>query len=248
MTSSHKQLTKSRKRSLNTWLNSWNLATPLPKSSYTVLLVDALFVRALVVILGQSTRRIHYRTRIDDRIPVTCCPNREKLQRLRGFAQTASEYDQRVILPSFSNSTECLRMLDRVWLDKRIYRLETELYEGEHYKPDRYHVAELMKIIEKGDNIYTVIMGKASQCSWITQTAPFPWSPRVARENEISYITDNNSHNLRLEYLGTFTAAGSNKNAASTTRGSMKTNGSRSVTSLPRPLSSRPQIGPSVQE
>ncbi|KAJ3545091.1 hypothetical protein NM208_g2684 [Fusarium decemcellulare] len=161
---------------------------------------------ALLICEHQNKRIIHYRTRIDDRIPCTCCPAQEKLHRLRSIHETACNWD-RGLVPTFPNGI--LGHIDRAWLEKRIYNLETEL----HDRGDcRVQISKLLGSLFCSEREVALFLGEASQCSWVVQTKPFPWSPRVPKANEIFRFSVSKMIPLELEshYLGTFTSPGVN--------------------------------------
>ncbi|KKO99571.1 hypothetical protein THAR02_08333 [Trichoderma harzianum] len=163
---------------------------------------------ALLVCSQQSSKKIKYRVCIDDRMPISCCLETEKLQRLRSLMKTIRDLDEGSIGDEAAPiMKDLLRHLDRVSLEQRIYRLEIELYDNEHYIPPQQQIAELLSETYHADSI-PIYLGEAKSCAWIVQKAPFPWSPRVPRESEIFKFTkDSNKLSFTSTYLGTFTSS-----------------------------------------
>ncbi|KAH6869266.1 prion-inhibition and propagation-domain-containing protein [Thelonectria olida] len=163
---------------------------------------------ALLVCSQQSSKKVEYKVGIDDRMPVSCCPEAEKLQRLRSLFKTLRELDEGSIGDeAVGIRKDLLKHLDRPSLEHRIYRLETELYDNEHYKRPSQQVAELLSETRDADGI-PIYLGEASRCAWIVQKAPFPWSPRVPKESEIfKFERDYVKVNFTSTYLGTFTSS-----------------------------------------
>ncbi|KAF4446600.1 prion-inhibition and propagation-domain-containing protein [Fusarium austroafricanum] len=143
---------------------------------------------ALIICQGQNKDIILYRTRVDERIPCSCCPSKEKLDRLRSIHKTTYEWDIGLIGDEpFKTS---IRYIDRSWLEKRIYALETELYDKDNLRDDRGQISDLLgSLFPREWTEKHLFFAEASHCSWILQTKPFPWSPR-----------------FKTVYLGTFTS------------------------------------------
>ncbi|EKJ68580.1 hypothetical protein FPSE_11238 [Fusarium pseudograminearum CS3096] len=163
---------------------------------------------ALIISQGQNKDIIHYRIRVDERIPCSCCPSKEKLHRLRSIHKTTCEWDMGLIVDEPFGAY--IRYIDRVWLEKRIYTLETELYDKDNPREDRGQISELLESFFSITSIEKhLLLAEASQCSWILQTKPFPWSPRVCKANEIFRLSVLKSSPLEFKtvYLGTFTSA-----------------------------------------
>ena len=157
-------------------------------------------IRDALIISGQSDGDVlGYTVRIDDRIPASCCTEIGKLQLLRTFAQRLCEYDE--VLLTEPDNANLLKHIDRSYLEQRIYDLETKAYENERYLPIRPQVSQLFNEGPKYDNI-AIYMGEAITCSWIIQTAPFVWSPRVPKERELfRFLLNLPTKELRPEYL-----------------------------------------------
>ncbi|RSM07387.1 hypothetical protein CEP52_005209 [Fusarium oligoseptatum] len=164
---------------------------------------------ALLVCSQQSSKEVEHKVGIDDRVPTSCCLESEKLQRLRSLFKTIRELDEGTIGDEVVPiRKDLLKHLDRPSLEHRIYRLETELYDNEQYKPPLQQVAELLSETRNADGSIPIYLGEASRCAWIIQKAPFPWSPRVPKENEIfKFDRDYAKVNFTSTYLGTFTSS-----------------------------------------
>jgi hypothetical protein len=94
-----------------------------------------------------------------------------------------------------------VEFIDRVWIEQRIYHLENQLYTQQVYKTDRLGTEELL---QNTPNRNSVVFAEIDQCSWILQTPPFPWSPRMPKENEI-YAIEMSLNLWRKKFLGSFT-------------------------------------------
>jgi hypothetical protein len=160
---------------------------------------------ALLLCASQSSNVISYTTRIDDRIPASCCLGLQKLERLESLLNTIREYDAGMLVGETQIITDLLRHIDRVWLEKRIYHFEEEISYQDTQKPDRLCVEGLLRDETCRENTYSVHIGELVQCAWITQMTPFPWSPRMPREYEIfGFDSVRHAKEFRKTYLGTF--------------------------------------------
>jgi hypothetical protein len=99
--------------------------------------------------------------------------------------------------------TSWIQYIDRVWIEQRIYTLETQLYDRETYKPIHDSINELLSTFPGRNSVF---LGELDQCLWILQTPPFPWTPRMPKENEIYELQKNTKADLwEKKFLGTFT-------------------------------------------
>jgi hypothetical protein len=101
---------------------------------------------------------------------------------------------------NYQKVMEVLRLIK-----ERIYHLEEEISYQDTQKPDRLRVEGLLRDETGTKNTYSVHIGELVQCAWITQTTPFPWSPRMPREYEIfRFDSFGHAKEFRKTYLGTF--------------------------------------------
>ncbi|KAH0536310.1 hypothetical protein FGG08_006803 [Glutinoglossum americanum] len=131
---------------------------------------------------AESSELISYEVKVDDRIPVSCCANLSKIDRLNSLLIKIQEHDAGLLNDQSHLNTQWIRFLDRVWIEQRIYELETTIYTGEDSKSDQWSIAELLKTLTSR---YCVLLGEVDRCLWILQTDPFPWTPRMPKANEI---------------------------------------------------------------
>ncbi|KAI9856456.1 MAG: hypothetical protein M1813_009112 [Trichoglossum hirsutum] len=150
---------------------------------------------------AESSQLISYEVKVDDRVPVSCCANLSKIDRLNSLLITIQEYDAGLLNDQSHLNTQWIRFLDRVWIEQRIYELETTIYTGEDFKPGQWSIAELLKTLTSR---YCVLLGEVDRCLWILQTEPFPWTPRMPKANEI-YQARWQSGGWHREFLGSFT-------------------------------------------
>ena len=163
---------------------------------------------ALLLCASQSSDVISYTTRIDDRIPASCCLGLQKLERLESMLKTIREYDAGMLVGELQVIADLLQHIDRVWLEKRIYHFEEVSYQNTQM-PDRLRVDDLLRDETCARNTYSVHIGELVQCAWIMQTTPFPWSPRMPREYEVFRFNGfRHAKEFRKVYLGTFLGPG----------------------------------------
>lgn len=154
---------------------------------------------------GKSEGHIRFRTRIDERIPCSCCPTNGKLKRLRSLAHTINEWDLGLV--NNPDLKDVLEFLDRPWLEKRIYSREVELCQVEKRQDEWERVSQLMdEVVRWHPRDFNVVLGEASQCCWIVQTKPFPWSARGFQAQEMFTFSLNGSGALVPQLLGRFTS------------------------------------------
>ncbi|KAI9783540.1 MAG: hypothetical protein M1839_003710 [Geoglossum umbratile] len=150
---------------------------------------------------AESSQLISYEVKVDDRVPVSCCANLSKIDRLNSLLITIQEHDAGLLNDQSHLNTQWIRFLDRVWIEQRIYELETTIYTGEDSKSGQWSIAELLKTLTSR---YCVLLGEVDRCLWILQTEPFPWTPRMPKANEI-YEARWQSGGWRRKFLGSFT-------------------------------------------
>jgi hypothetical protein len=151
----------------------------------------------------ESTKLIQYLTKVDDRIPVSCCPETSKMACLSSLLVKIQEDESGLLTGTPGLETSWIQYIDRVWIEQRIYTLETQLYDRETYKSIHDSINELLSTFPGRNSVF---LGELDQCLWILQTPPFPWTPRMPKENEIYELQKNTKADLwEKKFLGTFT-------------------------------------------
>jgi len=169
-------------------------------------------IRDALIISMMSDELVDYTIRIDDRIPASCCQETDKIRRLRTLVQTLSAFDEGQMTEPREHMTKIgcaplLARVDRAYIEQRVYQLEIKFYGNERYMPIRPQITELLNETATAD-VTRVFLGEARTCSWIIQTPPFTWSPRVPKEKELFLLTClYGAKTFTSEYLGSFTCA-----------------------------------------
>ncbi|KAE9362631.1 hypothetical protein N431DRAFT_490391 [Stipitochalara longipes BDJ] len=158
---------------------------------------------ALKMCYESSTKLIAYITKVDDRISASCCPKSTMIGRLNSLLLTIQEFESAILSKEPHLMSFLLKFIDRVWIEQRMYHLETQLYTQEVYKTEHLSITELLQNLP---NKTIIVLAEIGQCSWILQTRPFPWSPRMPKENEIYALEVTPPHNIwKKIFLGSFT-------------------------------------------
>jgi hypothetical protein len=150
---------------------------------------------------AESTKLIRYIAKVDDRISVSCCAESTKIDRLNSLLTKIQEYEAGILAEQTGFNRKWIQYIDRVWIEQRIYHLETQLYTQEAYKTDHWSIAELLKDLPSKNSVF---LGEIDRCLWILQTKPFPWTPRMPKENEI-YELVSEGKKWHKKFLGSFT-------------------------------------------
>ncbi|KAK6532024.1 hypothetical protein TWF694_003187 [Orbilia ellipsospora] len=167
-------------------------------------------VRTALLVCRKYNRLSKYRVRVDDRLPASCCSELDKLQRMRGFANTLYESDDGLAPSGIGYySWDLLKNLDRVWLEQRVYYLEARVFGIHKSTTVRHQVNDFFVSIaeEQGFKIRPVLMVEANQGAWILQGPPFPWNPIPPKENQLFEVYKPGDQSEPMsKYIGTFTA------------------------------------------
>jgi hypothetical protein len=150
---------------------------------------------------AESSPLISYVVKVDDRVPVSCCVNSSKIDRLNSVLIKIQEHDAGLLNDQPHLYTPWIRFLDRVWIEQRIYELETNIYTGEDSKSDKWSITELLQTLTSR---HCILLGEIDRCLWILQTEPFPWTPRMPKANEI-YQVQWQGRGWQKKFLGSFT-------------------------------------------
>lgn len=162
---------------------------------------------ALTVCVQGSSKYLPYKTRVDDRICASCCPETTKMDRLISLVTTIKEIEAALISETSGFNTAWVGHLDRVWIEQRVYRLEEEIYAQNDPRSRLESGAELLTEFAKQEKATGIVfLGELDYCQWMLQTQPFPWKARVPKETEIYQLEKTkNRQGWDRKYLGTYT-------------------------------------------
>ena len=142
---------------------------------------------------------IRYTTKVDERIPAGCCSPSTAFDCLSSLLLTMQLAEVGRILDNHLESN-LLKYLDRVWIEKRLYELETTV-------PSRQKRATraqlLTKLVAKVPSKYAVFIGELDDMRQVVGASAFPQLPRPPRINEIYSLKHNRG--WKGEFMGTFT-------------------------------------------
>lgn len=93
-----------------------------------------------------------------------------------------------------------LKYLDRVWIEKRLYKLETTILSQEK-RATRGQI--LTKLVAEVPSAYAVFIGELDDMRQVVGASAFPQLPRPPRINEIYSLKHNRGWSG--EFIGTFT-------------------------------------------
>ena len=160
---------------------------------------------ALTVCVQGSSKYLRYKTRVDDRICASCCPETTKMDRLISLVTTIKEIEAALTSETSEIHPTWVGHIDRVWIEQRVYRLEEELYAQSDPRSRLESGAELLTEFGPEAKLTGIVfLGELSYCQWMLQTQPFPWKARIPKETEIYQLTKKRQGWDR-EYLGTYT-------------------------------------------
>ncbi|KAH7276266.1 hypothetical protein B0J15DRAFT_458384 [Fusarium solani] len=157
---------------------------------------------ALLMCKSESSQLIQYRTRVDDRMPAACCPKEYSKARLESLLETIQLWE--VGLLKTENSTSLLRYLDRVWIEKRLYQIDT----NHMTMVDREPVIQAASLISSIAEKNAVFIGELDdlRVATVHLTPPLPTLPRQPRLNEIYQMKKRSSlDHWQFDFLGSFT-------------------------------------------
>ena len=152
-------------------------------------------------------------TRIDDRIDANCCSNNSKKDRLLSVLDLIRQFEASQ-LQDKDIAIWWVPLVDRVWLEQRLYQLEESDDNCLHASSKEATKELFSEFTAQSKYNGTVIVGELHSCSWMIQAAPFPWNTRMPRETEIFHVhthpvtgdeMDWRQINWQRTYLGTFT-------------------------------------------
>jgi len=147
---------------------------------------------------------------------VSCCVNSSKIDRLNSLLIKIQEHDAGLLNDQSHLNTQWIKFLNRVWIEQRIYELETNIYTREDSKSGKWSITELLKTLQSK---HCVLLGEIDCCLWILQTEPFPWTPRMPKANEIYQVKWQGS-GWHRKFLGSFTPRNFRSQAPSLTTSS----------------------------
>ncbi|KAK3394239.1 hypothetical protein B0H63DRAFT_505984 [Podospora didyma] len=129
---------------------------------------------------NKPSDKVDYKVIVDDRIPVSCCPDTKRLDRLRSLVQTVYEYDDgSVLMPGHGPG------LLKMWIAPTSNSGSTS---------SRLN-STVTRPLSQSDN------------KWMSSSKdPFTWLPRMPMDSQIfKYTKTYGSIEFESEYLGTFT-------------------------------------------
>ena len=165
-------------------------------------------VRTALKICGEgSSKYLKYKTRVDDRISASCCPESTKTERLISLVTAVKRIEATQITQTTGFNTDWIKYIDRVWIEQRVYRLEEELYAQSAPRSATARGEELLAEFPlESKETGIVFLGELDQCLWMLQTQPFPWKARIPKETEIYKLEKSTSSSAwERIYLGTYT-------------------------------------------
>jgi Prion-inhibition and propagation len=160
---------------------------------------------ALSICETEERVRVECFVRPDDRIETSCQSAGTPLNRLICLLDMLKSIEAMPIDEAREFDNANLALIDRVWLEQRIYQLEEEFYD-EVTNKDRIDAgAELFEELKDSNSSRTVIviLGELEACQWMMQTPPFPRTARMPKETEIHQLSG--APNWKRDFLGTFT-------------------------------------------
>lgn len=162
---------------------------------------------ALTICQQGGSKYLRYRTRVDDRISATCCPESTKIDRLVSLLNMVKTIEATDKSQTTGFATAWIHFIDRLWIEQRVYQLEEELHAENGSR----------SVVHDGDELFAelqleyketgiVVLGELDQCFWMLQTPPFPWKARIPKETEIYKVERTlTSSTWKRTYLGTYT-------------------------------------------
>ena len=162
---------------------------------------------ALTICEEGSSRFLNYWTRVDDRISAICCPESTKIDRLILLIAAVKQIEATDMSQSTRFNIVWMELIDRVWIEQRVYQSEEEVQAQDDPRPMVASGAELFAEFQsESKETGVVILGELEHCSWMLQTQPFPWKARVPKETEIYKLAKTMfGSTWERTYLGTYT-------------------------------------------
>lgn len=154
-----------------------------------------------------SGHKVNYVVCVDDRLQSSCCRSNEMVQRLQDMHQTLREYDGELLGQTVAGcETGLLQHLDRLHLEKRLYRLEEMVLGDVHNNTSaKQRLVDLWnEAVRNSRGFITLFPCEAGGCGW-GEMKSFPRLPRSPAESEIFRIWKPLKKVPKLEYFGTFT-------------------------------------------
>ncbi|KAK4206100.1 hypothetical protein QBC37DRAFT_407405 [Rhypophila decipiens] len=155
---------------------------------------------ALLLCAEQSTMLIRYTTKVDERIPVSCCEASTSYECLSGLLRTVQLAEVDFIGSHLESNL--LQYLDRVWIEKRLNKLETSST-SQHTGNRGKRRQLLTKLVAEVSSQYAVVIGELDDMCHVSSAAAFPQLRRPPRINEMYRFEYKKG--WRVEFMGTFT-------------------------------------------
>ena len=147
-----------------------------------------------------------YFIRVDDRLPSSCCGGLDDIQKCVSFIEQLKQIEAN---RNWRNIWETTTMIDRVWMEQRIYDVKEE-----YRPPVSHHITDAIRYIFADGRAYQdrcgaiVVIGEADFISQVMNHPPFPRKPNMAEASEIYWKEQSwtrNKSSWDRKYLGTYT-------------------------------------------
>ena len=164
---------------------------------------------ALTVCAQESSALIKYTTRIDERLPSSCCSYSTIVKTLTSVLRIMQLTESGQLGPQGDIlSLQLLQHLDRVWIEKMLYRLESKPPHPRERHDITRRIGQLVSEASAGE-YYAVFIGETEYMRPVLGMSAFPRLPRPPRENEIYKALKKHEYDpWEVKYLGTFTPKG----------------------------------------
>lgn len=151
---------------------------------------------------SRATTYFKFLVRPDDRLVSSCCSLKDRSLGLVSLIQRVREIES-------SSWVNDLRLIDRIWVEQRLYEIEEET---DLPQP-------LSRIAEMAGKVFTshhseektagiIVLGELQFCLPILRSPPFESKPRMPKETEIFQIKGawvSGRYELKSHFLGTYT-------------------------------------------
>lgn len=156
---------------------------------------------ALMICKEQSSDLIRYRVRVDERLFASCCSQEMVIDTLSTLLDTIQIIE--VGKGNENLEAQLIEYLDRVWIEKRLYEIETRPILHPSQRCASRSIGELLAATKSNYSVYLGVLGDLRQ---VMDGELLPRPPRPVRVNEI-YRMNKYTQNSpwSREFLGTFT-------------------------------------------
>ena len=144
--------------------------------------------------------------RVDDRIPSSCCPDTKGIDGLVSLINWIKETEYETPW-KLARGQSSLHLLDRPWIEERIYQAEQETYQPSYWDDPPGNIRRIYNEVsfESGEKSIVVILGEVGPISLMMECPPFPQDARKPRETEMFEIyRPRNSETWLRNYIGSY--------------------------------------------